>query len=201
MMIQRQTVFLVPCTVLLILALGLVVATAPGCREARRDSRRSAIGQVPGQPSSAVAPAVTTASGPAVPVYVAPTSSQVAIGEPVVLEVGVGTLVTDLYGMALDVQYDPLVLEFVSAQHVSQFLGQAQGYQEFKNGQPGRLVLAVTKAGEVPGDAGQGTLLRLLFRSLGTGQAGFRVGEVGMFDSQGRILPVALGQVPGVLVQ
>lgn len=168
---------------LLILVAAIALAVLPGCR--RGGSERASAG------GSAGAPLSTLPAAPAaVDLAVAPSQSALAVGATLTVDVVLASQAADLYGAAFDLSYDPRVLEFQSAQQTSRFLSGAKSYFEFKNGQPGTLVVGISKEGAVPGDAGQGPLARFVFVAKGAGRTSLALGDVALLTSQAVQVPV-----------
>ena len=91
-----------------------------------------------------------------------------AVGDQVEVIVQVGN-VSDLYGVALDVVYDPAVYKFVSAAK-DDFLASDGRDINFaaalEDGYEGRLVMGVSRIGDVDGLAGTGAVMTARFELL-----------------------------------
>lgn len=75
----------------------------------------------------------------------------------------------DIYGVALDLVYDPSLLEFQDSS-AGQFLG-IDGVDvvfaaALENGTPGRLVAGVSRVGSAPGLDGSGSIMSMRFKVL-----------------------------------
>jgi len=99
------------------------------------------------------------------------------------------TGVTDLYGFAVDVTFDPAVVMFDSAE-AGDFL-ESVGTTvttEVTEEPEGTLVIGQTRLGGQPGANGSGTLLTLHFKSVAAGTSAFTVANATAFDSTGTAL-------------
>jgi predicted outer membrane repeat protein len=93
--------------------------------------------------------------------------------------------VTNLYGVAFDLNYPSQVLSFNGATQGSFLTGTATSLQ-FEEPTPGRLVIGLTRLGAVPGASGSGVLLTLQFASRGTaGSGAFTFQSNTAFNSSG----------------
>ncbi|MGD8817964.1 MAG: cohesin domain-containing protein [Acidobacteriota bacterium] len=97
--------------------------------------------------------------------------------------------VTDLYGYAVDINFDPEVVAFDSSE-AGDFL-EAPGATvstQVTEQPPGTLVIGQTRVGPFDGVSGSGTLLTLKFRSLAAGTSPFTPANASAFDSTGSTL-------------
>jgi hypothetical protein len=97
--------------------------------------------------------------------------------------------VTDLYGFAVDISFDPAVVMFDSAE-AGEFL-ESVGTTvttEVTEEPEGTLVIGQTRLGGQPGASGSGTLLTLNFKSVAAGTSAFTVANATAFDSTGAAL-------------
>jgi len=95
-------------------------------------------------------------------------ASKVAVGDEVEVVMQVAN-VKDLYGVALDLVYDPAVYKYISASK-GDFLSSDGKNNNFaaalEDGFEGRLVMGVSRVGEVKGVAGTGAVMTARFEVL-----------------------------------
>lgn len=96
--------------------------------------------------------------------------------------------VSDLYGVALDIWYDPSVISFVSMDASQGFLSSAQLAYSFRNSTPGKLVVALSLEGTTPGVNGSGNILTLTFRAETPGTSTILLHDLHIYDSTGNKL-------------
>lgn len=97
--------------------------------------------------------------------------------------------VTDLYGYAVDISFDPTVVAFDSAEAGDFLEAPGSTVSTQVTEQPtGTLVIGQTRVGAFPGVSGSGTLLTLKFRSLAAGTSPFTTANASAFDSAGATL-------------
>jgi hypothetical protein len=94
------------------------------------------------------------------------------------------TSVSDLYGVAFDLDYPAGLLQFVRSSQ-GPFL--AGGTFQGSSG-PGKLVLGLSNLGPVPGTSGSGVLMTLEFRAVGAGEGTFTFSKNLAVDSAGRAI-------------
>jgi hypothetical protein len=91
----------------------------------------------------------------------------------------------DLYGLAMDLVYDPAAYEYVEAAE-GPFLAQG-GATNFaaalENGVPGRVIIGLSLTGDVAGVNGSGTLVEVNFSKVGDPTEGFAMENVQLLDS------------------
>lgn len=96
--------------------------------------------------------------------------------------------VTDLYGLALDISFDPAVVSFDSFA-VREFLG-SEGTsmitQVIENPE-GTLIIGQSKFGPASGSAGTGDLLVLTFAAVAAGSSAIGIANQGAYDPEGSI--------------
>ncbi|MEM7048126.1 MAG: cohesin domain-containing protein [Acidobacteriota bacterium] len=83
--------------------------------------------------------------------------------------------VTDLYGVALDLQFPSQLFNFVSATE-QPFLGQSGAVAttlQATEASPGVLVVGFSRLGQVAGVSGTGALVRIQFQAIASGSGGF----------------------------
>lgn len=97
--------------------------------------------------------------------------------------------VTDLYGFAVDITFDPAVIMFESAEPGPFLRGEGVNLNTQIVEQPdGTLVIGQTRVGNAPGIDGSGTLLTLNFTSVAAGSTTLETANSGAFDSMGAAL-------------
>jgi len=97
--------------------------------------------------------------------------------------------VTDLYGFAVDLTFDPAVVAFDSFE-AGAFLDNPGGSvtTQVAENPAGTLVIGQTRVGAFPGVSGDGTLLTLHFTTLVAGTSPFAPANASAFDSTGAAL-------------
>ncbi len=94
--------------------------------------------------------------------------------------------VTDLYGYAVDIIFDPAIIAFSSATAGTFFDGTDVAVTtQVTEGPPGTLVIGQSRVGSVPGVSGGGTLVSLDFTSVAAGTTTLTTANAGAFDSTG----------------
>ncbi|MFN7973542.1 MAG: cohesin domain-containing protein [Acidobacteriota bacterium] len=103
------------------------------------------------------------------------------------------TQMTDLYGAAYTITYSPAVLNFVGADDAGTFLATGGVTVLFnaalENGQEGRLVVGISRAGQVSGVSGSGTLHNITFRGVAVGSTSLNFTSASAIDSNGTTIP------------
>ncbi len=107
-------------------------------------------------------------------VLVSPASGNVSNGTTFTRTVEVQNIKNGFF-TAFDVTYDPAIIEFVDATE-GVLLNQNGSAQTFfqaalENGGQGRVVVGLTRLGQIGEVSGSGTLLTLSFKAVGTGTA------------------------------
>jgi hypothetical protein len=109
--------------------------------------------------------------------------------------------VTDLYGIALDVVYPDDVVQFdEAAVEEGGFFSASGGFQtEFQlvEEPTGRIIIGITRVGEVSGRNGDGLILELPFDSTASGNGDFTIELSQAIDSDG--FPVATTWLGGTV--
>lgn len=97
--------------------------------------------------------------------------------------------VTDMYGYAVDLTYDPAIMMFDSAEPGTFLDGEGISVStQVSEGPPGTLVIGQTRVGAVPGVSGGGLLLSLNFVSVAAGSTVVATANGGAVDSTGAAL-------------
>ena len=106
-----------------------------------------------------------------------------------VLEVQ-ATGVTDLYGVAFDLQFPANLLRYQPPATTGGFLGgDGQGTSLLVEENPaGNLVVGFTRLGAVGGVSGSGTLMTLTFTAIGSGSGSIQFAGNRAYDDRGRDL-------------
>lgn len=103
-------------------------------------------------------------------ICVNPQTKDVKVGEEFSLDVSVNG-VSDLYAAPFYLTYDPKLLRFISAKEGS-FLGQDGNSTTFlfsNDANRGRIIVGLTRLGQVKGVSGSGSLMRVDFKAIETG--------------------------------
>lgn len=141
----------------------------------------------PTGPSEAVATDVAKSApktGAPVVLSLSPSQVTVNVGEEVTVDAVVDSVV-DLWGIATTILFDSAKLQFVKAEE--ERLIAVQNPTAFMSAVAGnsldKLVIGLASLGKVPGVTGYGTLFRVTFKAIGSGQADFRFIETALFNS------------------
>lgn len=141
----------------------------------------------PTGPSEAIASdMVKSAPGTEAPVILSlsPAQTTISVGEEVTVDAVVDSVV-DLWGIATTILFDSSKLQFVRAdeerliavQNPTAFMPAIAGDSTDK------LVIGLASLGKVPGVTGYGTLFRVTFKAIGSGQANISFIETALFNS------------------
>lgn len=99
--------------------------------------------------------------------------------------------------LPMTVAYDPAVVA-VERVEAGPFLGGPGAAEVLSNtSAPGRLVLGASRLGRVPGVAGEGVVARIVFRAVGTGDAGLRFEAARALDAARS--PLAVQSLPAAV--
>ncbi|MBN2429152.1 MAG: type II secretion system protein [Deltaproteobacteria bacterium] len=97
-----------------------------------------------------------------------------------------------VYGVPLQIVYDPDMLDFMGAEE-GPFLGQNGQrtlFTSHADGQSGRVHIANSQLGKSSGASGAGSLVKMVFRARRQGQVRLVFDKVELHDAEGRLLPV-----------
>ena len=97
---------------------------------------------------------------------------------------------SDVYGVGFDLNYDPSRISFQSIDAASGVLHDVTAVTGFRNSltDNGKLVVAVTKSGQVSGEPGEGKVATITFRALSAGATDLTFVDPHLVDSQGKFL-------------
>lgn len=167
----------------LVLALA-AAGTAAGC------GRSSGSGP-PRAPSAAAGARVLAPSTAAATAQGRVSAPAVSVGDTVEVLVDLPATGTEVYGAGFDLRYDPGVLEFLDVR-AGGLLAGAEARSALLGGRAGVAVVAITKEGPVPGDAGPGRLLVLRLKALSAGQSPLEFARGLAVDGAGLSRPLVL---------
>ncbi|MEW6089104.1 MAG: secretin N-terminal domain-containing protein [bacterium] len=105
-------------------------------------------------------------------IYINPQTKDAKINEEFSLEIMVNNI-SDLFAVPFYITYNPKVLQFVSAKEGS-FLGQDGNTTTFlfsNDVNRGRVIVGLTRLGQVKGVSGSGLLMSVNFKASGTGES------------------------------
>jgi hypothetical protein len=105
-------------------------------------------------------------------IYINPHVKDVEINEEFSLEVSVNNI-SDLYAVPFYLTYEPKLLQFVSAKE-GPFLGQDGNltiFAFYNDNNHRRIVVGLTRLGQIKGISGSGTVMRINFKAVGIGNA------------------------------
>lgn len=96
----------------------------------------------------------------------------------------------DVYGVAFDLNYDPSVIRFQSIDVSGGVLSNVTATTGFRNSQTdnGKLVVGVSKQGQVPGEQGQGKVATITFQAVSAGNTTLTFVDPHLVDSTGKFL-------------
>ena len=96
--------------------------------------------------------------------------------------------VTDLYGLALDISFNPAIVTFDSFS-VRDFLGDegTSMSTQVVESPEGTLVIGQSKIGPAGGSSGTGDLIVLVFRAVAAGSSSISMANQGAYDPTGSI--------------
>ena len=123
----------------------------------------------------------------------------VSVGETVDVEIYVAD-VEDLYGVALDIVYPPEVFNFTSCVEGA-FFGQdgleTNEAYALESGEEGRLVVGLSRVGDVGGVEGSGSLATCKFKILTTiHPTSFELEKATLLDSELVAVSISSGSTP-----
>lgn len=93
--------------------------------------------------------------------------------------------VTNLYGVAFDLWYDPTVISLQGIDNTQGFMSSAQLVNSFRNANPGKLVLCLSLEGSVTGITGRGNMLRVTFLANSPGTTQITIHDIHVYDNSG----------------
>lgn len=93
--------------------------------------------------------------------------------------------VTDLYGVAFDLWYDPTVISLQNIDNTLGFFSSARVIYSNRNSVPGKLVVCLSLEGNAPGVTGKGNILTLTFRADAVGTTPITIHDIHIYDSFG----------------
>lgn len=131
--------------------------------------------------SSAGTGTTTTATTPVL--SFSPSQTIINVGDEVTVEAVVGNAV-DLWGIAATVLLDSSKLQFVRADEERLIAAQNPTSFMYSNrSDPNKLVLGLSSLGNVQGVTGYGTLFRMTFKAISSGQSELKFIETTLFNS------------------
>jgi hypothetical protein len=97
---------------------------------------------------------------------------------------------SDVYGVGFDLNYDPTVLRFQGIDVSQSVLQNVTAVTSFRNSKTenGKLVVAITKSGQVPGEQGQGKIATITFQAINSGSTSITFKDPYLLDSTGKVL-------------
>lgn len=100
----------------------------------------------------------------------------------------------DAYGLSFTLVWNPLLFQYMSAAEGS-FLSTGGTATTFltslENGQQGRLVVGISRLGQVAGATGSGLVCTVTFQAVGTGETGLSYEQAFVLDSLGNALGIS----------
>jgi len=98
------------------------------------------------------------------------------------------TATDDVYGVGFDLNYDPAVLEFQSISLSECVLSGATAVTGFRNSgaDNGKLVVGISKSGQVGGEPGSGIMASITFKAKAAGQTELSFADPHLVDSAGQ---------------
>ena len=157
---------------LLVLALGMVFIALQGCA-----------------PQYTISPADTTAAKDA--------TFNIDIGLDHCVDIKIGRRhrffcgdTSDVYGVAFDLNYDPAVVQFQSISVAGSVLSGTAAVTGFRNSavDNGKLVVGISKSGQVAGESGQGKVATITFKALAAGSTQLTFKDPHLVNSSGKFL-------------
>jgi general secretion pathway protein D len=149
----------------------------------------------PPAPSPAINPPSTGSSEPAS--IVLRGASVVSVGDGFDVDVVVDG-VRGLYAVPLTVLFDPARLKVLSVTE-GDFLrkgGNATSFMSSPDAANGRIVVGLSRQGDLPGEDGSGTLATIRFQAIARGAAPVRLAGVSLRDPARRSIPVRTENLP-----
>jgi hypothetical protein len=100
------------------------------------------------------------------------------------------TNTSDIYGMGFELDYDPAVIRYSSISTTGGVLTGVSTTTGFRNSvsDNGKLVVAVTKSGQVAGQEGQGLIAHVTFTAFAAGNTTISFKDPQLLDSTGKVL-------------
>jgi hypothetical protein len=95
---------------------------------------------------------------------------------------------SDVYGVAFDLNYDPALLEVMEVDVSKSVLSGATVRTGFRNSdvENGKLVVGISKQGQVSGETGEGLVATITFRAKAAGTTDLVFDDPHLIDSKGR---------------
>jgi len=105
--------------------------------------------------------------------------------------------VSDLFSIPLLLKYDPAVIQIVEVRDGGFLSGgtQAVAIVQRIDAQKGEVMISCTRGPHASGVNGSGTILGLLVKAMGAGDARMQIAEASPQDSQQRSIPITSGEV------
>lgn len=96
----------------------------------------------------------------------------------------------DVYGVAFDLNYDQNIIRFQSIDVSGGALSNVATKTGFRNSQTdnGKLVVGISKQGQVPGEQGQGRIATITFQAVSVGNTTLTFVDPHLIDSTGKFL-------------
>jgi general secretion pathway protein D len=149
----------------------------------------------PSVPSPAIIPSSPVSTEPASVALKG--ASDVSLGDGFDVDVVVDE-VRGLYAVPLMVLYDPVRLNVLSVTE-GDFLrkgGNATSFMSSPDAANGKIVIGLSRQGDLPGEDGSGRLLTIRFQAISRGAAPVRLGSVSLRDPARRSIPVRTTDLP-----
>jgi general secretion pathway protein D len=104
--------------------------------------------------------------------------------------------VSDLFSIPLMLQFDPSVIQVVEARDGGFLSGgtQAVAIVQRIDAQKGEVMISCARAPHTPGVNGSGTILELVVKAVGAGEARIQITEASPQDPQHRSIPITSGE-------
>jgi general secretion pathway protein D len=104
--------------------------------------------------------------------------------------------VSDLFSIPLMLKYDPAVIQVVEVRDGGFLSGgtQAVAIVQRIDAQEGEVMISCARGPHTPGVNGSGTILGLVVRAVGAGEARIQITEASPQDSQQRSIPISSGE-------
>ena len=97
---------------------------------------------------------------------------------------------SNVYGVAFDLNYDPAVLQFQQISLTWSVLSGTAAVTGFRNSavDNGKLVVGISKSGQVAGESAQGKVATITFKALAAGSSQITFKDPHLVDSTGKFL-------------
>lgn len=97
---------------------------------------------------------------------------------------------SDVYGVAFDLDYDPAVIQFQSISVAGSVLSGTAAVTGFRNSgvENGKLVVGISKSGQVAGESGQGKVATITFKATAIGSTPITFKDPHLVNSAGKFL-------------